>query len=102
VSLVLHGGSGVPDDQVREAVRLGISKVNVATEIKNIFMQHIKKLMRDTEEIDLRKVFPPATEAVKNLVVNKLKLVSLHNPSPCQEGNVLMPASMNPGRSFLH
>jgi tagatose 1,6-diphosphate aldolase GatY/KbaY len=80
VSLVLHGGSGVPDDQVREAVRLGISKVNVATEIKNIFMQHIKKLMRDTEEIDLRKVFPPATEAVKNLVVNKLKLVSLTQP----------------------
>jgi tagatose 1,6-diphosphate aldolase GatY/KbaY len=77
VSLVLHGGSGVPDDQIREAIRRGISKVNVATEIKNTFMQQIKQLMRDTEEIDLRKVFPPATEAVKNLVINKLKLVSL-------------------------
>ncbi|MFZ0389784.1 MAG: class II fructose-bisphosphate aldolase [Calditrichia bacterium] len=76
VCLVLHGGSGVPDDQIREAIKRGISKVNVATEIKNTFMQHIKKLMRDTEEIDLRKVFPPATEAVKNLVINKLKLVS--------------------------
>ncbi|MBR9998656.1 MAG: class II fructose-bisphosphate aldolase family protein, partial [Cyclobacteriaceae bacterium] len=74
--LVLHGGSGVPDDQIRKAVRLGICKVNVATEIKNIFMQQIKRLMRETDEIDLRKVFPPATEAVKNLVINKLNLVS--------------------------
>jgi fructose-bisphosphate aldolase class II/tagatose 1,6-diphosphate aldolase GatY/KbaY len=74
--LVLHGGSGVPDDQIRQAIRLGICKVNVATEIKNIFMQHIKKLMSETDDIDLRKVFPPATDAVKKLVINKLKLVS--------------------------
>jgi len=74
--LVLHGGSGVPDDQIRAAIRLGICKVNVATEIKNIFMQQVKKLMSQTDEIDLRKVFPPATEAVKNLVISKLKLVS--------------------------
>lgn len=75
-SLVLHGGSGVPDEQVRKAISLGICKVNVATEIKNIFMQEIKRLMSETEEIDLRKVFPPAIEAVKTLVINKLKLVN--------------------------
>lgn len=74
--LVLHGGSGVPDSQIREAVRLGICKVNVATEIKNIFMKKIKFLMNNTDEIDLRKVFPPATEAVKELVKEKLKLVA--------------------------
>jgi fructose-bisphosphate aldolase class II/tagatose 1,6-diphosphate aldolase GatY/KbaY len=75
-SLVLHGGSGVPDDQIRKAIRLGICKVNVATEIKNIFMKEIKKLMHETDEIDLRKVFPPAIDAVKKLVINKLNLVT--------------------------
>ncbi len=74
--LVLHGGSGVPDNQIRLAIQLGICKVNVATEIKNIFMRQVKRLMSQTEEIDLRKVFPPAIEAVKNLVINKLELVS--------------------------
>jgi tagatose 1,6-diphosphate aldolase GatY/KbaY len=74
--LVLHGGSGVPDDQIRQAIRLGICKVNVATEIKNIFMHQVKRLMNQTDEIDLRKVFPPATEAVKNLVISKLELVT--------------------------
>ena len=74
--LVLHGGSGVPDDQIRHAIRLGICKVNVATEIKNIFMHEVKRLMSQTDEIDLRKVFPPATEAVKDLVINKLEIVS--------------------------
>ena len=74
--LVLHGGSGGPDDQIRHAIRLGICKVNVATEIKNIFMHEVKRLMSQTDEIDLRKVFPPATEAVKDLVINKLELVA--------------------------
>lgn len=74
--LVLHGGSGVPDDQIRQAIRLGICKVNVATEIKNIFMHQVKRLMSQTDEIDLRKVFPPAIEAVKKLIINKLQLVA--------------------------
>jgi len=75
--LVLHGGSGVPDDQIKKVIRLGICKVNVATEIKNTFILNIKNLLRQTDEIDLRKVFPPAIEAVKDLVTQKLVLVSL-------------------------
>jgi fructose-bisphosphate aldolase class II/tagatose 1,6-diphosphate aldolase GatY/KbaY len=75
-ALVLHGGSGVPDDHIRKAIQLGICKVNVATEIKNIFMQHIKESLYKTDEIDLRKVFPPAIDAVKSLVINKLNLVN--------------------------
>ncbi len=76
IPLVLHGGSGVPVDDVRKAIKNGICKVNVATEIKNIFMQTLKKLLSDTDEIDLRKVFPPATNAVKDLVVGKLRMVN--------------------------
>lgn len=75
-ALVLHGSSGIPDNQLRAAVKLGISKVNLATETKNTFMSALKDTMQKNEEIDLRKVFPKATEAVKNLIMEKIKVVS--------------------------
>ena len=74
--LVLHGGSGVPDDAIRKAVRLGICKVNIATEIKNMFTQTLKRELINNEEIDLRKTFPPAIKAVKELIEHKLSLVN--------------------------
>lgn len=73
--LVLHGGSGVPEDQLRKAISLGICKVNLATEIKNIFMKTLKAVLDDNTEIDLRKVFPPATNSVTELVKEKLRIV---------------------------
>lgn len=75
-TLVLHGGSGIPHAQIKEAIRRGICKVNLATEIKNIFMSTLRSELAQDREIDLRRVFPPATEAVKQLVIEKLKVVS--------------------------
>ncbi|RLD68855.1 MAG: ketose-bisphosphate aldolase [Bacteroidetes bacterium] len=75
-ALVLHGGSGVPHEQIKKAVSLGINKVNIATEIKNTFMETLKLLMAKNDEIDLRKVFPPATDAVETLIKQKLEIVS--------------------------
>ena len=75
IPLVLHGGSGVPGEAIRKAVSLGICKVNVATEIKNIFMKKLQQLLAENNEIDLRKVFPPAINAVSHLIESKLKLV---------------------------
>lgn len=77
VPLVLHGGSGIPDAMVRSAIRLGIVKVNLATESKNAFMKELKNVLFMTEEIDLRKTFPPAIEAVKQIILHKLRLVSM-------------------------
>jgi ketose-bisphosphate aldolase len=71
-ALVLHGGSGIPHDVLREAVSRGICKINLATEIKNIFMKTLKNRLMHEEEIDLRKVFPYSTEAVMELVRDKL------------------------------
>jgi tagatose 1,6-diphosphate aldolase GatY/KbaY len=79
VALVLHGGSGIPADSLRAAVQRGICKINVATEIKNIFMVNLKDCLADSEEIDLRKVFPPAIKAVKDLVKDKLAIVQVKN-----------------------
>ena len=76
VALVLHGSSGIPDDQLREAIARGISKINLATETKNIFMKTLQRILRDNEEIDLRKVFPEATGSVIKLISEKLDIVS--------------------------
>lgn len=70
--LVLHGASGIPHATLREAIKRGICKINLATEIKNIFMKTLKNNLAGEDEIDLRKVFPPATDAVTRLVREKL------------------------------
>lgn len=73
--LVLHGSSGIPDGMLQEAIRNGITKVNLATETKNIFMQTLKKVLFETDEIDLRKVFPQANNAVVQLIANKMRII---------------------------
>ncbi len=75
VALVLHGGSGIPAASLREAIENGICKINLATEIKNIFIRTLHTCFESKEEIDLRKLFPPAIAAVKNLVSEKLDIV---------------------------
>jgi tagatose 1,6-diphosphate aldolase GatY/KbaY len=75
VALVLHGGSGIPATSLRGAIDRGICKINLATEIKNIFMLTLKECLANSQEIDLRKVFPPAIDAVTGLVKQKLDIV---------------------------
>lgn len=75
-ALVLHGGSGVPHPVLQEAINRGICKINLATEIKNTFMKTLKSKLKDTQEIDLRKIFPDARESVINLVTEKLSVVN--------------------------
>jgi ketose-bisphosphate aldolase len=77
-ALVLHGGSGVPHATLQDAIARGICKVNLATEIKNIFMKTLKSRLENESEIDLRKVFPDAIDAVSKLVAEKLKVVNNH------------------------
>jgi len=75
-ALVLHGSSGIPDDQLQQAIRNGISKINLATETKNTFMKKLQQLLATSDEIDLRKVFPPAIQSVKELICTKLSVIN--------------------------
>ena len=75
-ALVLHGSSGIPHDQLQHAITNGITKINLATEIKNAFMKKLKNHMDSTDEIDLRKVFPVATQAAIDLVTEKLNVIN--------------------------
>lgn len=75
-ALVLHGSSGIPDDQLKEAIRRGITKINLATEIKNVFMGSLQQILKATDNIDLRQVFPAATSRATALVTQKLKIIN--------------------------
>ena len=75
-ALVLHGSSGIPDDQIQEAVRKGIAKINLATEIKNVFMRSLQEILKSTDNIDLRQVFPAATSRATALVSQKLLTIN--------------------------
>jgi len=68
----LHGSSGIPSDMLMNAVSHGITKINLATEIKDAFMKTLRTQLATTSEIDLRKVFPVATNSVTELVKAKL------------------------------
>lgn len=73
VPLVLHGASGVPKEMVQEAIRLGICKVNVATELKNIFSDSLKHyFIEHPEETDPRYYFLPAKQKMGELVTEKI------------------------------
>jgi len=77
VPLVLHGGSGLDPEQWREAIRRGIVKINFATEIKDTFTRSVKQSLTNSSEIDLRKTFSPAIDAVTELVSAKVTICQM-------------------------
>jgi fructose-bisphosphate aldolase class II/tagatose 1,6-diphosphate aldolase GatY/KbaY len=78
--LVLHGGSGLSSDAWQTAIQHGIVKINFATEIKDTFIRHIKSDLQNSDQIDLRNIFPPAIRAVTDLVSTKLRICQRLNP----------------------
>jgi fructose-bisphosphate aldolase class II len=73
--LVMHGGSGVPADQVREAIGAGICKVNVATELKEAWARALREtLSRLPHESDPRKLLAPPRAALQAVVREKIRL----------------------------
>jgi tagatose 1,6-diphosphate aldolase GatY/KbaY len=75
VPLVLHGGSGIPAEQVKKAVSLGMAKMNIATELRIAFSSAIKEVFQNhPAENDPRKYMAPAKQAVKRLALEKMEL----------------------------
>ena len=75
VPLVLHGASDVPDDLVQEAIQLGITKVNVATDLKIPFAAAVKKHFEEHPTAnDPRKYMTPGKEAMMEVAVHKIKV----------------------------
>ena len=74
IPLVLHGASGLPDADVQKAVRLGVSKVNFATELRCAYTDAVRACLTDAAVFDPKKYGAKAREAVKQLVMNKMTL----------------------------
>ena len=82
--LVLHGGSGIPDEQVYKAVTMGVAKINVNTECQLAFAEATRKYIEAGKDLqgkgfDPRKLLAPGTEAIKQKVIEKIKLFGSEN-----------------------
>ncbi|WP_018133019.1 class II fructose-1,6-bisphosphate aldolase [Effusibacillus pohliae] len=80
VPLVLHGGSGIPDEDIRKAISLGVAKINVNTESQVAFTKKVRELLdKDPNLYDPRKYLGPAREAIKQVVREKIRLFGSNN-----------------------
>lgn len=75
VPLVLHGGSGISDEDFREAIKVGISIVHINTEIRVAYKEALEKYLKENpDEIAPYKILQPAVEAIEKVVEARLKL----------------------------
>lgn len=73
--IVLHGGSGVPDEAIEKSISLGVGKINVNTENQFESTKKIRELLdADPDMIDPRKYLGPAREVIKEVVKGKMRL----------------------------
>src|SRR5690606_33222820 len=79
VPLVLHGGTGIPADQIKKAISLGIAKINVNTELQLAFAAATREYIlagKDLESkgFDPRKLLEPGYKAMKQVIKDKLEM----------------------------
>ncbi len=75
VPIVLHGSSGVPDEAIRQAIGLGVRKVNIDTNIREAFVKGVKEaLAKNPDEIDPRMILGPAREEMTAIVREKIRV----------------------------
>ncbi|MBQ3265705.1 MAG: class II fructose-1,6-bisphosphate aldolase [Ruminococcus sp.] len=77
--LVLHGGTGIPDDMIMKAISLGVSKINVNTECQLVFAEATRAYIEAGKDkqgkgFDPRKLLAPGTEAIKAKVKEKMEI----------------------------
>ena len=77
--LVLHGGTGIPEDMIKKAISLGVSKINVNTECQLSFAAATRKYVEEGKDLsgkgfDPRKLLAPGFEAIKATVKEKMEL----------------------------
>lgn len=74
VPLVLHGGSGNSDEEIAEAVKRGINKINISTDIKDAFYQELRKTLKDPKLREPFDLYPASVKVMQEVVEHKVKL----------------------------
>lgn len=77
--IVLHGGTGIPEDQIKKAIELGVSKINVNTECQLAFAKATREYVEAGKDLegkgfDPRKLLAPGTQAIKEIIYEKLDM----------------------------
>lgn len=77
--LVLHGGTGIPDDMIKKAISLGVAKINVNTECQLVFAEETRKYIeagkdQEGKGYDPRKLLKPGADAIRAKVIEKMEL----------------------------
>lgn len=74
IPLVLHGGSANPDEEIARAVKMGINKINISSDIKDAFYQKCREVLRDPLLREPNSIYPPCIAAMKEVAHHKLEL----------------------------
>ena len=79
IPLVLHGGTGIPDDMIKKAISLGVAKINVNTECQLVFAEATREYIEAGKDkqgkgFDPRKLLAPGFDAIKAKVKEKMEL----------------------------
>ena len=74
VPLVLHGGSDNPDEEIAEAVRLGVAKINISSDIKSAFYKKCREVLEDTTLREPNAIYPACIGAMKQVIYHKIEL----------------------------
>ncbi len=77
--IVLHGGTGIPEEQIKKAIELGVSKINVNTECQLAFAKATREYVEAGKDLegkgfDPRKLLAPGTQAIKEIIYEKLDM----------------------------
>ncbi|WP_248928580.1 class II fructose-bisphosphate aldolase [Paenibacillus hamazuiensis] len=72
--IVLHGGTGVPHDDVRKAISLGISKVNIATEWRRATIDYLRQHLAEPQHNDFFAIIQGVRQTIRDIVKEKIEL----------------------------
>lgn len=72
----LHGGSGLFPEDVKAAIKNGVVKVNINTELRTVYRSTLENVLKGSDEVAIYKIMPPVMAAVTDVVEEKIKLFS--------------------------
>ena len=73
IPLVLHGGSGLSNEQIKQAIDCGICKLNINTELQQAWASGVRKYLLENDEYDPRKIIKSGESNIKKVIENKFK-----------------------------
>lgn len=80
IPVVLHGASGISEEDIKKAVALGVNKINIDTDLRQAFQKAVHKFIAEKPEAyDPRKILGPGTEAIKEVVKTKIRIFGSNN-----------------------